>query len=36
MDVYLAARAHMITPVDWSIVHNSARLNRRFEQWLQS
>jgi len=31
MDVYLAAR-DMITPVDWSIVHNSARLNRRFEQ----
>jgi hypothetical protein len=28
----ISPRAHMITPVDWSIVHNSARLNRRFEQ----
>ena len=32
MDVYLAARAHMITPVDWSIVDKSALDPRQLHQ----
>src|SRR5437899_9718564 len=32
MDVHLAARAHMITPVDWSIVDKSALDPRQLHQ----